>query len=173
MRPDAAPIQVDASIELRTADQFDIAIRTGLGDWPDFEMIRLMPVDATPMLSPSLAATVRLSSPDDLAQLPLLPHDDWDRWFLEAGARALKLNFGADEYPTHELDASAAVEGAGVALLSPTLFASLIDDGKLVQPFAHVVRGPGWHYLLLRIGEARPAVRSFSSWLQEEVGSCS
>ena len=101
------------------------------------------------MLSPALAATIELSEPADLAALPLLPHEDWPQWFREAGAEHLNLRFYADDYSTHELDAAAAIDGTGVALLSPILFAPLVAEGKLIQPFQHVMRGPNWHYALL------------------------
>jgi LysR family glycine cleavage system transcriptional activator len=165
--PDAVPIRLDVSAELRPADGFDIAIRTGHGDWPGFEATALMPVEATPMLSPALAAG--LSSPADLAGLPLLPHDGWRRWFQEAGVEVPGLRFYADDYPTHELDAAAAIEGAGVALLSPLLFGALLRDGKLVRPFPHVIRGPGAHHVLLQPGEARPMVLRFRDWLEDEA----
>jgi LysR family glycine cleavage system transcriptional activator len=167
--PSAAPITLDVSAELRSEDSFDIAIRTGLGGWRGYQATALMPVEATPMLSPTLAAKARLSHPEDLAALPLLPYDDWPRWFREAGAEPPALHFYAGDYPTHELDAAAAVEGAGVALLSPTLFDTLLRDGKLIQPFPHVMRGPAQHYVLLKPGEARPAVLRLRDWLVDEV----
>jgi LysR family glycine cleavage system transcriptional activator len=166
-RADAVPIRVDCSAELRAGDDFDVAIRTGVGAGADFVSSRLLPVEATPMLSPSLARTV--SSPADLAKLPLLAHDDWSRWFQHAGIRSPRLRFCADEYPTHELDAAAAMEGAGVALLSPTLFASALQEGKLVQPFAEVLAGPKWHYLLLHPAANRPAAQGFRAWLEAEL----
>ena len=169
-RPNATSIQLDVSTEVRQPSQFDMAIRTGRGTWPDFDATPLLPVDITPMMSPMLAARVRCESPADLTRLPLLPHTDWLRWFLSVGVRAPNLQFGADEYPTYELDAAAAVEGAGVALLSPTLFASLLQEGKLVQPFAAVMQGPSWHFLLLKQGERRASVLEFRAWLQMEIG---
>jgi LysR family transcriptional regulator, glycine cleavage system transcriptional activator len=170
-RPGAVPIHVDCSAELRTSGQFDLAIRTGLGDWPSFATRRLMPVESTPMLSPALAATVRLESPADLAKLPLLAHDDWPLWFRQAKVRTPRLRYCADEYPTHELDAAAAIAGAGVALLSPLLFAAAVRDGQLVQPFAVVVRGPNWHFLLSDPAETRPEVHGFGVWLQAELAT--
>jgi DNA-binding transcriptional LysR family regulator len=77
----ATPLQLDVSIDVRPGREFDMAIRTGHGDWPDFEVTQLMPVDVTPMLGPQLAASVRLESPRDLTKLPLLQHDDWPLWF--------------------------------------------------------------------------------------------
>jgi LysR family transcriptional regulator, glycine cleavage system transcriptional activator len=120
------------------------------------------------MLSPALLAGKNLSSPADLASLPLLPYDDWPRWFAEAGVAPPALRLYADDYPTHELDAAAAMEGAGVALLSPILFATQLHEGKLIQPFPHVLRGPAQHFLLLKDGEARPVVLRFRDWLVAE-----
>jgi LysR family transcriptional regulator, glycine cleavage system transcriptional activator len=168
-RADAVPVHVDCSAELRASDDFDVAIRTGLGAGQEFVSARLLPVEVTPMLSPSLAASVKLFSAADLAKLPLLAHDDWPRWFQHAGARVSRLRFCADEYPTHELDAAAAMEGAGVALLSPTLFASALREGKLVQPFPAVMAGPKWHYLLVNPVACGPAVQGFRAWLEAEL----
>ena len=168
-RADAASVQVDCSSELRSSDEFDVAIRTGLEQSPAFTTTRLMPVEVTPMLSPSLAASVQLSSAADIAKLLLLPHDDWRAWFQQAGVRVPRLRFCADEYPTHELDAAAAMEGAGVALLSPILFASALREGKLIQPFETVVRGPKWHFLLTKPTDPSPAVRGFKAWLATEL----
>jgi LysR family glycine cleavage system transcriptional activator len=172
LRPDATPIQVDVSSELRAASEFDMAIRTGCGNWPGFGLTRLAPVGLAPMLSPALAATVRLASPSDLYNLPLLPHEDWPLWFRHVGVRSRRAHFCAAEYPTYELDAMAAVEGAGVALLPPMLFVSLVREGKLIQPFGELLSGPSWHYLLLQPGETRRPVHDFRAWLQEEIRAC-
>lgn len=165
----AVPVILDVSAELRPNDSFDMAIRTGLGDWTRLHATPLLSVDATPMLSPALAATTTLSSPADIAKLPLLPHDDWPRWFRETGAGEPALQFHGGQYPTHELDALAAMEGVGVALLSPTLFGALIEEGKLVQPFPDVLLGPNQHYLLMQPQEKRPRVLEFASWLRSEA----
>jgi LysR family glycine cleavage system transcriptional activator len=161
---------LDVSAEVRPNDSFDLAVRTGSGNWPGLHATPLLPVEATPMLSPALAATTTsLSSPADLARLPLLPHDDWPRWFHEAGDGVPELRFHAGQYSTHELDALAAMEGVGVALLSPTLFRVLLEEGKLLQPFEHVLLGPYQHYLLVRPQEARTAVLEFAAWLHSEA----
>ena len=170
---DAVPVELDVSTELRSSQDFDVAIRTGMGDWPELDTTALMPVEATPMLSPALAAEAPLTSSADLASRPLLPHDDWPRWFQEAGAAVAGLGFCADDYSLHELHATAATEGVGVALLSPIFYASFIEEGKLLQPFAYIIRGPKWHYVLIKAGESRPAVLRFRDWLKEEAQSSS
>jgi LysR family glycine cleavage system transcriptional activator len=170
---EAVPIELDVSTELRSGQAFDVAIRTGLGDWPELDAIALMPVEATPMLSPVLAADRPHITPGELALWQLLPHDDWPRWFREAGTDVSGLSYCGDDYSLHELDATAAVEGAGVALLSPTFYGSLVEQGKLLQPFTNTIKGPKWHYALLKAGECRPAVLRFRDWLKEEARSSS
>ncbi len=168
--PDAVQIRLDVSAEVRVSDTFDLAIRIGQGGWPGLDAVRLMPVDATPMLSPSLMAGRVLEHPEQLAALPLLPHEDWRRWFVENGVGAPTLRFAGTDYPTHELDASAAIEGVGVALLSPTLFAPLLAQGALMRPFDQSITGPAWLYLVSYPGEARVAVLRFAEWLKAQAG---
>ncbi len=168
-RPGSVPIRLDASVELRPEDAFDVAIRTGRGDWHGFDVTPLTPIEATPMLSPELAASVNLATAADLAKLPLLPHPDWPRWFREAGVSVGRLRFCVSELPTHEFDAMAAMDAAGVALLSPSLFAEWIAQKKLIQPFQHVARGPSWHCALVKAAHAHPAAVDFRTWLLAEV----
>src|SRR5688572_14053592 len=70
----AVPIKLDVSADVRLADDFDVAIRTGLGEWGDYQATVLFPVEATPMLAPRLWAERRPLSPESLAALPLLPN---------------------------------------------------------------------------------------------------
>jgi len=79
------------------------------------------------------------------------------------------LRFLGVDYSIFELIANAAVTGLGVALLSPTLFRPLVDDGLLVAPLATVLKGPDWYFALIREGDRRPAPRSFCEWLREQV----
>ena len=166
--PDAVPVRLDVSAELRPRETFDVALRTGLGNWSGFEAIPLMPVEVTRRCS------VRpwLPRSSCRSQLILL-RCRCSRTRIgrngsaEAGAEHLNLRFYADDYSTHELDAAAAIESTGVALLSPILFAPLVSEGKLVQPFQHVMRGPNWHYVLLDPRETSAT----GAWLLRLVGA--
>lgn len=163
-------VEFDVSSELRDPHAFDVAIRTGRGGWGGLEEFPLVPVDVTPMLAPSLLCGRTLSSPEELADFELLPHPDWERWFAEARCGALgRLRFVAVDYPTHELDANAAVAGVGVALLSPSLFWPLLAEGQLIAPFACVLSGPAWHFALVRADDTRPAPRHLWRWLCEQA----
>ncbi|CAN7264067.1 LysR family transcriptional regulator [Bosea sp. LjRoot237] len=168
--PGALGIELDVSTDIRDPDAFDVVIRTGRGGWAGHEEYALSPVEVTPMLAPSLLGTRTLSTPGALAGFELLPHRDWERWFTEAqGEVPADLRFAAVNYPTHELNANAALTGAGVALLSPSLFQPLLRAGLLIAPFACVLSGPAWHFALMRANDPRPGPRHFCTWLCEQA----
>jgi LysR family glycine cleavage system transcriptional activator len=164
------PIELDISSDLRDPTAFDIAIRTGRGGWDGLAEYPLMPVDVTPMVAPSQLATRKLHAPEDLVDFDLLPHPDWPKWFGRA-ERPMPdgLRFAPVDYSIFELIADAAVRGLGVALLSPTLFRPLLEDGLLVAPLATVLKGPDWYFVLVREGDQRPAPRGFCEWLCEQA----
>ncbi|ACI54938.1 LysR family glycine cleavage system transcriptional activator [Rhizobium leguminosarum] len=165
-----SPIEVDVSADIRDPSAFDVAIRTGRGGWEGLDEYRLAPVEATPMLAPSLLGTRTLNGPEGLADFELLPHPDWDAWFRGAQCETPPaLRFAMVDYPTHELDASAAVAGVGVALLSQSLFRPLLEKGLLIAPFPYVLTGPAWHFALMRADDSRPAPRQLCAWLCERA----
>lgn len=164
-------LQLDASIEMRDGEHFDLAIRSGdPGPWPDFDAAPFATTRSEPMLSPALAGEIELSSPADLAKLPLLPHEGWERWFARAGVARRELRFTSSYYPTYELDAAAAVAGIGVALLPVMFFSSWLQSGQLIQPFETGFGDPEDHMLLIRRKGARPGVQELGTWLLEEIG---
>lgn len=170
-RSPAGKLQLDVSMDLRQGDTFDIAIRSGDPEpKPDFDAIPFATTRSEPMLSPALAREIELSSPADLAKLPLLPHEDWERWFARAGLDHRDLRFTSSYYPTYELDAAAAVAGTGVALLPVMFFSSWLKSGQLIQPFATGFGDPEDHVLLIRQKDARPGVQDLGTWLLEEIG---
>ena len=168
---DAAPIRLDVATDVRATETFDVAIRAGLGPWPGFEALALLPMEAAPMLSPGLVERRALMNPADLLAFPLLPHPDWPRWLGEAGVTAGARFYGT-ELATSDLDASVALAGAAVALLPPNLFGRYVEEGRLIRPFGPTLRGPEAYHLLTRPGERRAPVLAFRAWLAAEAGTC-
>jgi len=163
-------IELDVSTDVRGRGTFDVAVRTGEGLWPGLAAHPLFPVDLTPMLSPALAADHRLASSADLLQFALLPHPHWPRWLREAGcADDRQARYGAIEYPSHELNADAALAGEGVALLPRSLFRGLVEQGRLAAPFDHVLAEADWHFAVLHEGETRPEPAEVVAWLTAQV----
>ena len=162
-------IELDVSTEIRDPSDFDVAIRTGAGDWPGLRAFRLFPVQLTPRLAPSLAAALEPLTPEMLATLPLLPHPDWERWFVSAIGRVPPgLRFTRVEYPNHELNVNAACAGEGVALVPPGFFEPIVKSGVLIAPFDETLDGPDWHFALIRDDDGRSGPKEFCDWLYEQ-----
>jgi len=144
--PGADAIVLDNTQAVLPAGSFDVAIRSGVGPWPGFSSTMLMVEARTPMFKPSWAPkrmTVR-----KLLDLPLIPDTGWFEWFKLAGIRNAKPTFVATRYSNYELEAQAAEQGIGAALLSPVLFADLIAQGHLIAPFSLTIEGQIGYWLL-------------------------
>lgn len=167
--PDIA-VEIDASTDVRDADRYDIAIRSGAPDRADADATRLFAIEAAPMLSPQLLSGEQPTKPADLARLPMIPSADWPRWFAEQGLPAPDMRAARrTAYPSQDLAAQAALEGKGVALLSPRLFAAELASGRLIQPFPFTLSGPGHYWLVGPKTGGSPAARSFRDWLLERI----
>jgi LysR family glycine cleavage system transcriptional activator len=155
-------------------EEVDVVIRAGKGVWPGLVAHRLLDVRYTPMLSPKLAATIGgVREPKDLLRLPLLdPKDTWWVTWFEANGLPLdaleKQNFPS--LNVQSLNASAAMAGAGVALLTPAYYRREIEEGQLVQPFERVIDEETSYWLAYP--EARrnvPKIKSFRDWIVAEA----
>lgn len=159
-------------------DSIDIGIRTGYsGTWPGLVSHRLFLADFTPMLSPSLAATIGgIGEPADLLKLPIIDAGDpwWSMWFDMAGvdARADLSSRPHGQLGAQAFVGRAAVAGVGVAILTRAMFVPELANGSLIQPFDLV--GNDGHAYWLVYQEARrnvPKVRAFRDWMLAEVGA--
>ena len=144
----------------------DAAIVYGRGDWPEVEIIRLMPEILTPVCSPALARDLR--KPDDIAKFPLLhcnPLESWSRWLGLAGLGGIASHRG-QTFDTLELALSAATRGQGIALGDLNLIRESLDDGVLVAPF-DLVLDQGISYYLLYPPHRRqlPKIQALRDWL--------
>lgn len=151
-------------------DDVDVAIRYGLGQWPDTITEHLLDDAYFPVCSPRLAGGVP-RHPEDLARYTLLRSDDehWQPWFAAAGldwpepSRGPIFNDSA-----HMLQA--AVEGQGIALGRSSLAGMDLVHGTLVEPFD--VRVPAlrkfWLVYPPRLAQS-PKLEAFRAWVKEEV----
>lgn len=165
-------VELEVAAELKPVGRagVELAIRSGLGDWPGLEAVRLLPLERTPMMSPALLAELgprpRVSA---LRRLPLLYSEHWTAWLEAAGGDASDLRPAPARFPTQDLLAQAAVNGAGVALLSPALFQPQLARGHLVAPFDLVLSGPDAYFAVHRAGELSAQGSAFLSWLEAEA----
>jgi LysR family glycine cleavage system transcriptional activator len=163
--PGANAIVLDNVQALSPAGSFDVAIRTGRGPWADHGAAKLMAEQRTPMFSPKWARG--RPSVRTLLQMPLISDPGWPAWFKRAGIADAKPKFVATRFPNYELEAQAAVQGIGAALLSPTLFADLCVQGVLTAPFRWMLEGPGGYWLLWTDESAEC---HFVRWMKSQFG---
>jgi LysR family glycine cleavage system transcriptional activator len=145
--PGSNAIALDASQGLSPPETFDVAIRSGVGPWPGYGSVRLLAEQGTPMLSPKWLSGSRLTV-RQLLRVPLIPDPRWAPWFKLAGVPKATPTFVAARFPNYELEAQAALQGIGAALLSPILFAQFTAQGVLIAPFRWTIEGPESYWLL-------------------------
>jgi LysR family transcriptional regulator, glycine cleavage system transcriptional activator len=162
----ADAIVLDNTQALLPAGVFDVAIRSGVGPWSNCNGVMLMIERRTPMLSPKSAP--RHMTPRMLLAQPLIPDSGWSEWFELAGVKNAKPAFVATRYSNYELEAQAAVQGIGAALLSPVLFADLVAQGTLMAPFTLTLTGPRGSWLLWS-DEVRDS--HFVKWMKSQFAS--
>ncbi len=157
-------------------DEVDIAIRFGQGSDEGFFSETIIREWLTPMLSPDLAA--RISTPADLARVPLLhqddtaflrPHRDWDTWLRAMGVTPPEARGTRFSQADHAVNA--ALSGAGALLGRVSLTERHLAEGRLVMPFAESLWANADYRLVGPKGvETRPQVARFVDWIEREVG---
>lgn len=160
------------------ADDVDVAIRLGKGDWSGLEQHFLFQIEYTPMCSPEfLAEHGGKIEVGDLLHMPLLTPDEpfWAHWLNEAGIdvstvpkrRGVRLDSQANE-------GHAAMAGQGVAMLTPLFWRNDIADGRLIQLFEQVTTHDYGYWLVYPEHRRRvPKVNRFRQWLLDEIAKSS
>jgi LysR family transcriptional regulator, glycine cleavage system transcriptional activator len=169
VRLDISPRFIDFAQE-----EIDIAIRAGNGNWPGHATHLLMRTEFTPMLSPRLAESIGgVKEPADLLRLPIIGPDDpwWVQWLTAAGVSPEGLEGRPrNSMGSQTVEASAAMAGQGVAILTPAFYTADIAAGRLIQPF-DLLCSDGRGYWLV-YPEARrnvPKIAAFRAWILAEM----
>ena len=156
-------------------EEVDVVIRAGKGQWPGLAATKLLDVRFTPMLSPALAASIGgIKEPADILKLPLLDSDDpwWIRWLDAYGFSHDVLE--RQTTPSMNLqtfDAIAAMAGQGVTLLTPEYFQRELAEGRLIQPFDHIIdEGTGYWLAYPESRRNVPKIKAFRDWITAEAG---
>lgn len=169
-------IRVEASTALADLrrDGVDIAIRHGLGDYPDLLSERLMTPVLVPVGSPALlAAGAPIREPADCLAYPLLQdadRADWALWLAAHGEsddpRAARGTAFEDDY----LLIRAAQAGQGLALVPREYAREEIAAGRLAQALDKPWPARFAYYLVMRPDVAlRPEVEAFVDWIKEQA----
>jgi LysR family glycine cleavage system transcriptional activator len=159
----------------------DVAVRYCREDEAPEDAIRLFGEELFPVCSPSLLSegSRPLRTLEDLTHHALLRMDDpggyldWGTWLAAHGLVDLKP--GATlRFDSYEQMIAAALSGQGVAMGIGRLVGRLMEEGRLVAPFAKSVTGSRAYYLIRSsLTGTRPHVQAFVDWLVEAAKAVS
>ena len=155
-------------------DPGDVAIRFGKGDWPGLVAHHVMDLDCAPMLSPSLLDWIEpLQSPRDLLKCKIIDPGDpwWRRWFDAAGVPDADLEGRQRNlFGSQTLEASSAIAGHGVAILTPAFYREELASGRLIMPFDLVCSDGSAYWLVYpESRRSQPKIRAFRDWLLKDI----
>ncbi|HUK09749.1 MAG TPA: transcriptional regulator GcvA [Stellaceae bacterium] len=151
-------------------EDIDIAVRNGDGNWPGLATTKLFDEDLTPLCGRRYRD--RLRKHEDVAKVPLLDtmrDSEWAIWLKAAGLGRIARSRGA-EFDSTKIAVQAAIDGLGVAIGSPSLFAEDIAAGRLFQPFDLTVKTNRGYWLVYPEPAAeRRKIRAFRDWIVAEA----
>jgi LysR family glycine cleavage system transcriptional activator len=161
--------------EDKLADDVDVAIFYGRGNWPGVRTERLYAEYLLPVCSPSLlAGDHALKVPDDLAYHTLL-HDtsrrDWLAYTRQLGLQHINVQQGPI-FSHSAMVVQAAVHGQGVALVNNVMAQTEIEAGRLVCPFNDVLVSKNAFYLVCHDSQAELGkIAAFRQWILARAAS--
>ena len=150
-------------------DPFDCAVRCGLTPPADLHVEQLFQVAFTPMCSPDFLAANLLNSFEDLVNVSrITPNDPWWEQFWNELEIAPPPASKGMEMGAQLLDGIAAMQGQGVALLTPMFWRDELRAGALVAPYGRLFDGHGIFWLVYPTARYDwPKIRQFSAWLHD------
>ena len=168
VRLDTSPTIIDLA-----RSSFDVALRSGDGDWPGVECAPLMPSVFTPLCSPALCERLGLKEPADLVDAPRVGDEkEWAAWFATVGVTPTTTPASRLRADIQGLEVAAAMGGQGVALGSPILFAREIEAGLLVRPFVQTVKLAEGYFIAWPEDRRRSSkIARFRDWLMAEAAA--
>ena len=160
------------------AEDADVSIRFGSGDYADMRVDKLLAVSVTPMCTPRLQQAGRaLQEPGDLRDHVLIhdnvPSDDgrvlWEVWLEVAGAGRIDVTHGL-RFNHAWLALDAAADGLGIALGMPQIAAFELAAGRLVAPFKlRVPLASAYYVVSPKERSDRREVTAFRRWILQEA----
>lgn len=173
-------VRLTTSLEAVDFEREDVdgAIRLGDGNWPGFEVDRLVSNELIPVCSPAFRREKGLKKASDLVGKLLLHSlarpDDWRLWLQAAGLTQIDP-YSGQKYESSVLAYQAAFEGQGVAMAQKVLVTEDLRTKRLVQPFGPALDREGFTYYLVypRNRSRNPAFRKFRRWLVDQASVAS
>lgn len=168
-------LSIDPSLALSDVSkgECDLAIRYGTGPWPGTTARLLVGERLSPIISPTLAATLPTSPClEDLERLPRILNSttsDWDRWRAKSGSSSWPG--GESRLTEYGLVVDTVLAGHGLAMGRLWLLSELLRTQRLVIPLTDIISPPDFGYWLLKPRQiANPAIEQFESWIVKHLG---
>jgi LysR family transcriptional regulator, glycine cleavage system transcriptional activator len=170
----AVQINISGEVVDFAQSDFDLAIRSGNGDWQGLDAHLLFPNLFTPVCSPELIRGQTLKEPSDILDFPIIAPNDpwWQDWFTAAGVRNFDPSRRPDNFlgAQQQLEGMAAMAGQGFALINPYFFPGDLAAGRLVQPFDLLATSERGYWLVYPKARRRSAkIEAFRDWVLSEV----
>lgn len=155
----------------------DAAIHNGEPSWPHSAFDYLMSETILPVCSSQFKAKSLIEHPEDLDRVRLLHLSSrfsaWDDWFSRASLQRKQVHqirgLAFDQYATM---ASAAVAGAGVALLPRFLIDSETQSGALEILFPEIPSAKhSYNFVYMKDTPMPPMLAAFRTWLLDKTAS--
>lgn len=162
--------------EDKLADDVDVAIFYGRGNWTGLRTDRLYAEYLIPVCAPSLLTGEKpLKTPSDLIYHTLL-HDtsrrDWQAYVRQLEIQN-QINVQQGPIFSHSsMVIQAAVHGQGVALVNNVMARSEIESGRLVRPFQDVLVSKNAFYLVCQDSQAELGkIAAFRQWILSQAAT--
>lgn len=162
--------------EDKLADDVDVAIFYGRGNWTGLRTDRLYAEYLIPVCAPSLLTGEKpLKTPSDLIYHTLL-HDtsrrDWQAYVRQLEIQN-QINVQQGPIFSHSsMVIQAAVHGQGVALVNHVMARSEIESGRLVRPFQDVLVSKNAFYLVCQDSQAELGkIAAFRQWILSQAAN--
>ncbi|WP_261815789.1 transcriptional regulator GcvA [Vibrio gallicus] len=151
------------------ADDVDVAIYYGRGNWAGVRADKLYQEYLIPLCSPSLlSGTKPLESLKDLSRHTLL-HDtsrkDWKQFVRQHAVEGVNVNHGPI-FSHSTMVLQAAAHGQGIALGNNVLAQPEIEAGRLISPFEEVLVSKNAFYVVSDAKQAEMGrIATFRDWM--------
>ena len=168
-------IRLDATDRLVdfAAEDIDIAIRSGRGNWPGLAADRLFDLDFAPACHPSLVAHLsKPIAPSHVLRLRRLNPGDhwWDVWLRAQGLTAHTIPVAGIQLDSQNAEGQAALAGHGLAMLTPALWRRELADGQLVMPFDHLATEGEAYWIVCAAGRRNTwKIARFRRWILDSI----
>lgn len=156
-------------------EPFDAAIHVGQPVWAGGVLEHLMDEVVVPVARPDWLAGRGLSTPADLAGLPIVHQSTrpsaWAEWFASVGVTT-EAAWRGPRFDQFTMVAEAAASGLGAALVPRFLIEEELASGRLVVLFPATLATHSAYYVVHPAAKGRSALlRAFEEWIVAEARS--